>query len=218
LLLHAARNYIHFRLRLPDCHAGLEPCHRHQPVIDSRRITRIRGINRLPQIDAASVERREAARHHSDNRRNDSLNVEALSQYVGIAVELVLPEGIADHHRLCPILGFFRKEYPAENWLGSQQAEKVRRHVLHAKRPRFAQPGNGGGIGEARQCHVFEHMILLVPVDVFGDRGSLARIWVRLFHLPNHYQLFRLRIRQGPKQHRVQHAIDRTVGRNSQRK
>src|SRR5216683_160621 len=111
---------------------------------------------------------------------------------------------------------FRGQKHSSNNRFRAEQAEKIRSQVLRAQRSRLAEAGNAGRVVEADQRDVFKDMILLVPVDLLRDGRSIALFRVRLFCLPNHYELFRLGIRQWSVEEGVYNAEDCAVGRDSQ--
>src|SRR5258707_3464418 len=175
-----------------------------------------RRIKGPPRFVAAAIKGREMRLHDSDNGRDHALDGEAFSQHLGIAVELALPEFVADHYCLSFVLRFRGQKHSSDNRFRAEQAEKIRSQVLRAQRSRLAEAGNAGRVVEADQRDVFKNMILLVPVDLLRDGRSIALFRVRLFRLPNHYELFRLGIRQWSVEEGVYNAEDCAVGRDSQ--
>src|ERR1700741_3383455 len=92
----------------------------------------------------------------------------------------------------------------------------MRCYVLCWQRPWLADAGNDGRVGETAERNILEDVVLFLPVHVFRNRWRMRGFGMRLVGLPNHHQAFRLRIRQGPVQKRVQHAENRAVRGDTQ--
>ena len=151
-LLELASNHVHFRLRLRNTHARLEPRHRHEPMILPRRIPRARWIDRLPQVNAVAVKRSEAWSHDSDYRRGNTGVVirEAFPKHPRVAIEMPLPKRITNNYGLREFLLFVGNKGSSQYGFDAQQTEKIRRDVLNVNRLGSVLTRKNGGFRAAR--------------------------------------------------------------------
>src|SRR5215469_6520538 len=123
-----------------------------------------------------------------------------------------LPKRLADHDGLIMVLHLGRKGNPAEYRLYTKHSEQVGSGVLHDDALGFAGARQDAFFAEAGQGYVLKHMVLLFPVERFGNWGILLRTGMNELCFGNCDQLFRMIVGQGPQQKHIQHAEDRAIG------
>src|ERR1700680_762866 len=116
-------------------------------MFNSLRIPGVRRVNWYPQLNPVSVKRIEARRHDPHHRGNNTVNIEKLSQYIGVAVEFALPKRITDDDSLRRVLHLLRQEYPSHNRPDAENAEEARSGILHVNCFRLPQAGQSGPRG-----------------------------------------------------------------------
>src|SRR5260370_7358979 len=109
-------------------------------MIDARRVTAAGGIDRHPQVDPSAIERSESWLHHSNDGRDHALDGETFPQHLRIAVELSLPELVADQDGLSAVLRFRRKKNSPQNRLPPPQPQKIRGHIYRPQPPCLPPP------------------------------------------------------------------------------
>src|SRR5262249_48604880 len=141
------------------------------------------------------------------------------ADYLRISSELPLPESVTYHRNagLARIL-FIREKRAAERGLHAERGKEVARN----RRASNALGGLAADVVERSilvSGNALKRMRLRSPIEKIGDckRSSIA---AGGFHapVPNHHQPFWFRNQCGFQQHPVDHAEDRGVGADSERK
>ena len=84
------------------------------------------GYPKLCLVKAASLERKlETARHDPDDRVRPAVENDVAADNVGIAVEVVQPQGVTDDGQRLMVVLFLRGEHAAEDGLNTERGENA---------------------------------------------------------------------------------------------
>ena len=193
-------NRYHSGLRLRQRGAGFEACDHLQ--MKASTATFENPAHRNPYLLGGNHEL-EPARHNPNDAERVAIQRDVLSQRVGIAAELPLPETVAQHgHGGSAGFILFRTECPAEQWAHTEQREEVGRNTCPAQPLRLRDAAKGNLVGGCVPGgHVLEDVILRFKVEIVWRRGVSLGAWrLGAVILADRDQPLRIPERQRPQQ------------------
>ena len=133
----------------------------------------------------------------------------------GVAAEVALPGGVAQHHHARRAgLVFFGAERAAKERLDAEHGEVIGRHVAAVEAHRLTVHRDGRG-GERLGGQGLERPVLPLQLDEVAGRGRVAGGGGR--RLPDAHDPLRVREWQRLEQHAVDQAEHRRVGTDAER-
>jgi len=156
-------------------------------VVLASRITRIGGIYGLPKIDRCTVKIGKARSHdsHDGAKNSGGAEREGFAEYIRVAIEMRLPEGIAEDDGLRQLLHFIGGENSAEDGFLAEKIEIVWSDVLYAYSFGTMNAGEGSGFRAAGESNVVEDVILRFPIEKFSDGRRLIVVGVAEWRFPD---------------------------------
>ena len=131
------------------------------------------GPKRDPKVGLVGVNR--FTRQHADHRIRRVIQLQNLTEDIGAATELALPQAVADQRHFTAVLDIlFREEIAAEHRLQAQHAREVEGHARALDACRFAE-SRQVEVPASKHGHAFKGAALRAPgVKVrIGDRDQL---------------------------------------------
>src|SRR5262249_42185907 len=186
-------------------HTGLQPGDSQQAgMISSLEPTRVAGFlaHGDPQLD--SCRELESCRHDADDRVLFIAKRYGLADDRAVSAKSALPQRVRENRNLLSArFVFIRGEHAAKLGLDSQEWKHLGRYHPAFQPLRFCLTGKVEALSPV-DGDPFEYLILGAPVLEIrvGDRHSLEH----LAAFAQEHQPVRLLVREGPKEHGVDHA------------
>jgi hypothetical protein len=164
--------------------------------------------DRRPDL-SSSAGKSETARHDPNDGVGLVAQLDRLADRIRVAGETAFPKFVTeDDDRVGAVSIFLGSEIAPERRLNAQQLKEIERNARADKPLRFIRPGQVESLADVGR-DMLEDLVLGSPLEEI--RGRARRLGKSRLDAEDADDLFRLRIRQRPKQNRVDHTEDRGV-------
>ena len=213
VVLQPLRHGIHPLLRLIQ--RNVRPQARDDPRV---QFLRYHGVMRQrkgnPEI-SAGLRKPEIGRHHTRHYEFFFIEDHRPAENCGIGAVDLAPHRIAQHDRVVPVgPAVVRHQQSAQLRAHAEEGHQAAADVRALQHPRFGLAGerHGNRLIALEPFHEIGAAPLIQGVERQAGVGDFLS-WVGV---PDFHQAIRMRIRQGPQQHRVHHGVDRSGGADSE--